>query len=95
LDELRAGRKLRVAVDFAGTTLKTVRRHKLRDAARLGAGHPDTLGELIRAAVEHHREAKRRGEVRRAADRELARYRERRVEHARAAAVARWHGSTR
>jgi hypothetical protein len=90
--ELRSGRKLRVAVDFAGTTMKTVRRHMIRDADELGAEHPEALAVLIRSAVELHRATneRRRAQLRRAVEVELARERDRRSEHARAAANARW-----
>ena len=93
--ELRRVGKLAVAVDFAGTTLKTVRRHVIRDADRLGSGHPDSLGALILAAKLAHaadvKAARLRGMARRRAAVEAGAA-ERRTERARAAAEARWGG---
>lgn len=94
--ELRRVGKLAVAVDFAGTTLKTVRRHVVRDADRLGAGHPESLGALILAAKLGHA-----ADVKAKRLRERARRRsalesgaaERRTERAKVAATARWRAA--
>lgn len=91
LAELARTGKLSVAIDLSGATRKAVRYHRLRDAERLGANHPDTLGNLIKAAKAAHRAANRAARQR-AADRKLAEEWYRRVEHNRMAAQRRWAG---
>jgi len=93
LDKLRKCGRFKLAAETCGASAKTVRRHILRDKDRLGEGHPEALGNLIKLAkatfTASERERRRREAARRRA-RAAADHEERLSQRGRLGAAARW-----